>query len=317
MPDCCILRAEERPVEKKVASEIVDRKLEQKSKGRVSMKRKGLKIAALIAALLLIAGLGWFANELVGNPISKMLATKTAENYLSGNYGETDFYIERISYSFKDCNYYVYIESPSSVDSSFTICIDRGGRLKWDSYENRVLNRQNTADRLSSEYRALVKSVLDSPEFPFGHDIGYGDLQIIPREYIGMEGVVEYVIPAEELELDGQYDVHQLGARVGQLVLYVQDETVTVERAAEIMLEMKRILDEAGVPFYAAHFVLQYPKGDDGNWPEGRVEALGFLSTDIYEEGMVERMRAADEAAKAYYASEDAKNAELMEKLTQ
>lgn len=280
-------------------------------------KRKSLKIAALIVALILILGVGWFANEVVGNPISKMLAKNTAQKHLEENYGGTDFVVERVSYSFKDCNYYVYIESPSSEDSSFTLCVSRSGKLKWDSYEDRVLNKQNTADRLSMEYRKMVKEVLDDAEFPFFHDIGYGDLMIISKEYIGKEGVVEYVIPAQELELDGVYDVRELGARAGQLVLYVQDETVTVERAAEILLEVKRTLDEKGVPFFAVHFVLQYPKNEDSTWPEGRVEALDFLSTDIYETDMVERMRAADEAAKAYYASEDAKNADLMEKLTQ
>lgn len=279
--------------------------------------KKSLRMLALITALILIAGLGWFANELVGNPISKMLATKTAEKHLAEHYGETDFYVERVSYSFKDCNYYAYIESPGSADSSFTLCIGRSGKLKWDSYEDRVLNKQNTADRLSMEYRNLVKEVLNSQEFPFVCDIGYGDLQIISQEYIGMEGVVEYVIPAQELELDGEYDVRELGARAGQLVLYVWDETVTVERAAEILLEAKRILDEKNVPFYAVHFVLRYPKNEDSTWPEGRVEALEILASDIYEEGMVERMKVADEETKAYYASEDAKNADLMEKLAQ
>lgn len=279
--------------------------------------KKGLRIAAFLAALLLIAGVGWFANEVVGNPISKMWAKSTAEKRLEQVYKETDFYAERVSYSFKDCNYYVYIESPSSMDSSFTMCINRVGKLKWDSYEDRVLNKQNTADRLSMEYRNMVKEVLDGPEFPFHHDIGYGDLQIISKEYIGMEGVVDYVIPAQELELDGEYDVRELGARAGTLVLYVQDDTVTVERAAKILLETKRVLDEENIPFFAVHFVLQYPKGEDGRWPDGRVEALEFLASDIYEEGMVERMKAADEATKAYYASEDAKNADLMEKLTQ
>lgn len=282
------------------------------------MKRKGLRIAALVAALVLIAGVGLFANEVVGNPISKMLARNTAERHLEENYAGTDFYIERVSYSFKDCNYYVYIESPGSIDSSFTICVSRSGKLKWDSYEDRVLNMQNTADRLSMEYRRMVDEVLDGPKISFMHDIGYGDLVIISREYIDMEGVVEYVIPAQELELDGQYDVRELGARAGKLVLYVQDESVTVERAAEILLEVKSVMDEAEVPFFATDFVLQYPKNEDSTWPEGRVEVIEFLWSDIYEEGMAERVRAADEAARAYYAQQDAKkDKELMEKLTQ
>lgn len=282
------------------------------------IKRRGLKIAALVAALVLIAGIGWFANEVVGNPISKMLAENTAEKHLEENYSGTDFYVERTSYSFKDCNYYVYIESPSSEDSSFTLCVSRTGKVKWDSYEDRVLNKGNTANRLGMEYRAMVKGVLDGPEYPFSHDIGYGDLQLISREYIGLEGVVDYVIPAQELELDGEYDISELGARAGTLVLYVQDETVTVERAAEILLETKKMLEEANVPFFATNFVLQYPKNEDSTRPEGRVEVMEFLWSDIYEEGMAERVRAADEVARAYHAQQDAKKDEyLMEKLTQ
>ena len=43
------------------------------------MKKKWLKIAALVVALVIIAGLCVFANALVGNPVSKWLATRTAE----------------------------------------------------------------------------------------------------------------------------------------------------------------------------------------------------------------------------------------------
>ena len=39
------------------------------------MKKKHIKIIALIIAIILIIGLGVFANALLGNPISKMLAS--------------------------------------------------------------------------------------------------------------------------------------------------------------------------------------------------------------------------------------------------
>jgi len=38
---------------------------------------------------------------------------------------------------------------------------------------------------------------------------------------------------------------------------------------------------------------------------EGRVETIEFLYHDIYEEGMVERVDAANEAAIAYHAKRD------------
>ena len=40
------------------------------------MKKRYLKILALVVAIVLITALGWFANALLGNPLSKMLAEK-------------------------------------------------------------------------------------------------------------------------------------------------------------------------------------------------------------------------------------------------
>ena len=109
------------------------------------------------------------------------------------------------------------------------------------------------------------------------------------------------------LELDGLYDVQELGKKAGHLVLYVYDEEVSVERAADILLEVKKQMDAGGVNFYVIDFVLEYPKPEDGgHWKEGRVETMEFRSEDIYEEGMVERVYEANEKAIAYHAARDA-----------
>ena len=62
----------------------------------ITMKKKWLKIAALVVAFVIIAGLCVFANALVGNPLSKWLATRTAKAHLEEVYGDTDFVIEKI-----------------------------------------------------------------------------------------------------------------------------------------------------------------------------------------------------------------------------
>jgi hypothetical protein len=60
--------------------------------------------------------------------------------------------------------------------------------------------------------------------------------------------------------------------------------------------------------------VLEYPKNEDGTKKkEGRVEAREFLYADIYEDGMVERVKASDEAARAYYAEQDAEKLKEIE----
>lgn len=58
------------------------------------MKKKVLKIIALVIAIALIVGIAWVANGLNGNPISKMLAKKAANDYLEEHFPNTDYYIE-------------------------------------------------------------------------------------------------------------------------------------------------------------------------------------------------------------------------------
>ena len=271
------------------------------------MKKRILKIAAFVFAIALIAGVCVFANALVGNPISKAMATNTAEKHIEENYADKDFEIERVTFSFKDGYYHAFIYSPSSIDSDFTILVDMWGKLRYDTYEDRVLSGGNTADRISRDYRAVVDKVLDSQAFPYNEHIGYGDFDFYPRVHLEEYSVPDYALITEDLTLDAFYDVNELGAKHGKLTIYIDDDTVSYERLAEILLDIRRIFDDSGVKFYVIDCVLEYPKNEDSSKKqEGRVEVREFMYADIYEDGMVERVKASDEAAKAYYAEQDA-----------
>ena len=271
------------------------------------MKKRILKIAAFIFAIALIVGVCVFANGLVGNPISKAMATNTAEKHIEENYGDKDFEIERVTFSFKDGYYHAFIYSPSSIDSSFTLMIDMWSKLRYDTYEDRVLSGGNTADRISRDYRAVVDKVLDSQAFPYNEHIGYGDFDFYPRVHLEEYSVPEYALITEDLTLDAFYDVNELGAKHGKLTIYIDDDTVSYERLAEILLDVRSIFDDAGVKFYVIDCVLEYQKNEDSSKKqEGRVEVREFLYADIYEDGMVERVKASDEAANAYYDEQDA-----------
>lgn len=270
------------------------------------MKKKILKIVAFVLALALIVGVCVLANSLVGNPVSKLLATKTAEKYLKENHPGKDYVLEGVTFNFKFICYNAYFKSPSSPDSSFTLMLGMDGKIIHDYYENNVLVGWNTARRLSDEYRAAVGKVLDNPTFPYQIDIGYGDLEFISEEYKNAPEVPDYALITNDLELDGIYDIGELGAKAGKLTVYIWDDTVTVERLAEIMLDMKKMLDDAGVRFYIMDCVLQYPKPEEGAWKQDRVEVMDFLCDHIYEEEMVERVRTSNEAAKDYYDEMDA-----------
>ena len=65
-------------------------------------------------------------------------------------------------------------------------------------------------------------------------------------------------------------------------------------------------LDDAGVRFYVMDCVLEYPKPESGEWKQGRVEVMDFLCSDIYEEGLAERVQASNDAAEDYYDEMDA-----------
>ena len=271
------------------------------------MKKRILKIVAFVFAIVLIVGVCVFANGLVGNPISKAVATNTAEKHLEENFADKDFEIERVTFSFKDGYYHAFIYSPSSIDSDFTILVDMWGKLRYDTYEDRVLSGGNTADRISRDYRAVVDKVLDSQAFPYNEHIGYGDFDFYPRVHLEEYTVPEYALITEDLTLDAFYDVNELGAKHGKLTIYIDDDTVSYERLSEILLDIRRIFDDTGVKFYVIDCVLEYPKNEDSSKKqEGRVEVREFLYADIYEEGMVERVKASDEAANAYYDEQDA-----------
>jgi len=270
------------------------------------MKKRIIRIAAFVGALALIVGVGVFANGLVGNPISKLLATHTAEKRLEERYGDRDFVLERVSFSFKDGRYHAYITSPSSIDSSFSLLIGMDGKLIDDYYDTYVTGGRNTASRIEEEYRKRVDAVLDSPSFPYSCDIAYGEIVFAEREYLKDPSTPSYAIVTEDLVLDRLYDVNAMGAQAGRLSIYVDDETVTADRLAEILLAIKEVFDQAGVSFYVIDCVLEYPKGEDGAFREGRVEVMDFRYSDIYAEGMTERVRESNQKAQAYYAEQDA-----------
>ena len=269
------------------------------------MKKRILKLSALCLAIVLIIGVCWFANGLVGNPISKMMARNAAEKYLETNYPNTDYEIQAVSYSFKDVGYYAHVVSPSSMDGNFTLRISMLGKIRGDDYSSRVEGHGNVANRLFFEYRDMVDTILNSYAYPYPVSMGYGDLEF-ERE-LGKE-TVEGALKRSELVNDKFYNVGELGAKNGELVLYIDSDTVTNEKVAEILLETKKLMDQSGISFYSVHLVLQYPPYDaekSYERPEGEINLKEFLYSDIYAEGMIERVEKCVQETKDYYNRED------------
>lgn len=265
-----------------------------------------LRILAAAVALTLIVFLLIFANGLIGNPVSRFLANQAARKYVNAKYPELNLKLDKANYDFKSGRYYVHAKSTSSIDTHFTIHLSATGKIGRDDFEHRVLKKSNTFERINNSYHNQVKALFDSDKFPYKTDIDFGNLQTY---YENLPYGSIYGIKHEELELDQEYDVMELGKEAGQLTLYVEDGDLTIERAAAIMLDIRKIFDEHDITFYAMNFNLQEARTEEKP-SEIRVHVSDFLYEDIYADGMVERVAKAHDDLTRYYEEQDAKTKE-------
>ncbi|MEG1148497.1 MAG: hypothetical protein RSD98_07885 [Niameybacter sp.] len=208
--------------------------------------KKGMKVLAGGTAVIVIGGLLWFANGFMGNPVSKALATYNTEKYIEAQYPNMGLEREETFYNFKGSNYYVRIQSPTSIDTHFSVQVSPLGKIEQDDYGNSVIGRWNTYSRIDEGYRSRVEAVFGSDDFPYESDIDYGKLRgRMTTEEIETDELhyPNYGLIMEDLELDRDYDIAELGKTAGHIVLYVGDKEVSVKRASEILLDIKNILD--------------------------------------------------------------------------
>ena len=273
--------------------------------------KKPVKIAIIILVIVLVAGLLWFGSAMFGNPVSHALATRAAKAFLSDRFSDADYQMERITYSFKDGWYHAFMTSPTSIDGDFSVSFTMLGEYCYDTYDS-VLDGFNTAQRLNSEYRKLTDTILNDPALPYDnsqdYSIMFGRLEIYPREALDDPNVTDvpaYAIVQDNLELNKIYDIKELGEQAGHLILHVDNDAISVEEAARIILDFRYMFDEADIPFYAMDFVLRHPRTEAGKSDDEEIRINDFLYQDIYEEGLTERIKIAIEQTAAYYAMLD------------
>ena len=255
---------------------------------------KLFKAMAAIIAFAMIAGLLWFAFALNGNPVSYALAKKNAEAYTKENY--PGYVVNSVAYNFKLGNYTAEIVKPDSEDCHFMASFGLDGKYQNDNYESSVVKGHNTMARLNMRYRSLVSTVLQSPAYPYASKIGYGELifESDDCEY-------DFSLPKSILEPDALYDVSALAEKGGLLTVYVDAEEKTPERAAEVLLELNSLMERGGAAFYAVDLALTSEDGDDylvGN----------FHRSDIYGDGLVERVRENHRITEERSARQEAKS---------
>lgn len=101
---------------------------------------KGLKSLSLFISILLIFFAVLIILTFFGNLISRFIAEKAADKYLKTHHTDLDLVRERAYYDFKDSSYVVRLWDKKSIDTKFNLRFDSFGKLKHDTYDERLFN---------------------------------------------------------------------------------------------------------------------------------------------------------------------------------
>ena len=82
----------------------------------------------------------FYAVAFFGNPISRVLANKAANDYLETHYTDLELEQERAFYNFKDAKYVVRLQDKNSIDTNFNLRFNSFGKMKRDTYGERLFN---------------------------------------------------------------------------------------------------------------------------------------------------------------------------------
>lgn len=114
----------------------------------------------IVCALILL----FFYITFLGNPISRLMAEKSATKYIESHYKDLDLNRDRAYYNFKDGYYIVRLRDKKSEDTKFYLCFDSFGKLKQDTYDDIIFN---TEIRLSDELREYGSKLQEKYKFPY------------------------------------------------------------------------------------------------------------------------------------------------------
>lgn len=267
--------------------------------------KKTVKIILIVISVLLLGVILFFVCSFFGNPVSYLLALNSADDYIEENYADYNLEVEKIGYDFKSSGYYAKVVSPTSVDTHFSVYFDLLGRPIRDSFEN-VTDGWNTHMRLENEYREITDKVFEDESFGFTSDICYGEIKIYEKsdDYTNGE---PYGIVMSELKTDYDCDIKDVARTAGHIVFYFDETDLSAKNVAKKLLEFKLLFDEKGIPFYAVDFVAQEPATEEKIANRKEFAVREFRYSDIYEEGLEERLEKAANDLKSYYTEEDAK----------
>lgn len=275
--------------------------------------KRALKVFIIFFGAVLFIGIFLLINAFFGNPISKILAKQAAKKYIEEYYDDQVLVVHEVFYNFKTGEYDVKVHSKVSIDTHFRINTDSFGKVVNDSYIDEVKSGWNTYERIERAYREKVEEVLSSVDFPVESDLRFGTIELLNEHLSPPENEPDYGVKLSELELDREYDILSLAEKCGHIIFYAQDEEVTFEKAAELLVQIKEAFDQKEVPFYGIDFVLENPRDEEGRKTENAftIRTANFLYEDIDKNNLAERIKENHKTLEKYFKKEDKKLKEM------
>lgn len=241
--------------------------------------KKVIKIGSIIVALLLIGGVVFFANGLLGNPISKFIVDKNSEAYIEENYGELDLTRE-VGFNFKSTNYFVRVNSETVEDLHFTLYYSMTGKLQRDTYESNIIEGGNIVYRVNMDYRKdtdiIFEKLKNTPFFSSAETYQTSAYILTKEEFENrisatnmnedatIRPAISGGVDGRTLELDKDYEAGELGKLGGILDVSIRftDKDESFERGAEALKEVKKAFDEEDYGFRFIDFCIYNEEGN-------------------------------------------------------
>lgn len=228
-------------------------------------KKSKIILNAVLTILLLVVMFTQFV--FYGNPISKILADKAADKYLKTHYTELDLVHERAYYNFKDGTYVVELWDKHSVDTKFTLEYDSFGKMKSDTYNERLFNT----------FRRYI-GFLDDLADEIAKDSGF-DFVI----WLRPDDDIDY---REYLTLDQDFDADDLPSKVtAEFKAYAEKPSLD-----DLMNGLKKVYEalkkrNIAVSSYSGLVIPNADKEEDG---EAETWENGISVNDVPEEVIVD-----------------------------
>ena len=214
----------------------------------------------IVCAIFLL----FFFIAFFGNPISRLLADRSADKYIETHYKDLDLNRDEIYYNFKDGYYIVRLRSKTSKDTAFMLGFNSFGKLKRDTYDEILFN---TEIRLLDELRGYGADLQAKYNFPY--DISLNTVEDIPRE---------------DLVLDQEFDFDNFKEDVlAQAFGYTKNPNL--EEGLDILYDLQKIMDKTSLKV-TKYSIILIP--EENKKPDGEAESwAGSISVSDVPQGVV------------------------------